>query len=93
MDRLSAGRCYLSRSLLGLFPHLARSVRGVGVGAFASLVYLALPGVFDLFSAGNYTNLFGQSILNITLLGGLVYLAGKGAQALWHPFSCCLDLA
>lgn len=59
--------------------------RGVGVGAFASLVYLALPGAFDLFSAGNFTNLFGQSVLNITLLGGLVYLSGKGRSGLLAP--------
>lgn len=59
--------------------------RGLSAGAFGSLIYLALPGVFDLFSAGNYTNLFGQSILNITLLGGLVYLAGKGHTDLLAP--------
>lgn len=73
---LDAATCL---ALFWAASHIWRGrVVGAGVGAFASLVYLALPGVFDLFSAGNYTNLFGQSILNITLLGGLVYLAGKG---------------
>ncbi|MEP6774249.1 MAG: hypothetical protein ABJA50_01525, partial [Chloroflexota bacterium] len=31
--------------------------RGLRAGSFAALVYPALPGAFDLFSAGNYTNL------------------------------------
>jgi hypothetical protein len=33
------------------------------------------PAPFELFSAGNYTNLFAQDVLNLTLLGALVYLA------------------
>jgi hypothetical protein len=57
----------------------------LGVGAFAALAYLSIPGGFDLFSAGNYTNLFGQSALNITLLGGLVYLAEKGRTGRLGP--------
>jgi hypothetical protein len=61
---------------LGLFWAGSR-IWGRWVGALAALAYLAVPGVFDLFSAGNYTNLFGQSVLNVTLLGGLVYLAGR----------------
>lgn len=52
---------------------------GFLIGAFAAWAYVASPGVFDLFSAGNYTNLFGQSIQNLTLLGVVVYLTGKGS--------------
>jgi hypothetical protein len=50
------------------------------VGAFAAAAYLASPGVLDLFSAGNYTNLFGQSVQNLTLLGVLVYLAAHNPK-------------
>lgn len=56
-------------------------------GGFAALAYVCSPGVFDLFSAGNYTNLFAQSVLNLTLLGGMVYLgrdvSGRGWGATW----------
>jgi hypothetical protein len=55
--------------------------RGYAAGATAALAYAASPGALDLFSAGNYTNLFGQSVLNLTLLGGLVYVAGHGARS------------
>ncbi|HEX8231057.1 MAG TPA: hypothetical protein VF826_17350 [Chloroflexia bacterium] len=46
-------------------------------GGLAALVYAVSPAPFDLFSAGNYTNLFAQSVLNLGLLGGLVYLNGR----------------
>lgn len=50
-------------------------------GAWAALVYAVSPAPFDLFSAGNYTNLFAQSTLNIGMLVGLVYLSGRpGAE-------------
>lgn len=54
--------------------------RGLLIGAFAAWAYAASPGAFDLFSAGNYTNLFGQSIQNLTLLGATAYLAGTGRK-------------
>jgi hypothetical protein len=44
------------------------------LGGFAALAYAFSPAAFDLFSAGNYTNIFAQSVLNLTLLGGLVFL-------------------
>ncbi len=51
------------------------------IGPVAAFAYLASSGVLDLFSAGNYTNLFGQSVQNLTLLGALVYLtAGKTSR-------------
>jgi hypothetical protein len=46
-------------------------------GACAALVYAVSPAAFDLFSAGNYTNLFAQSVLNLGMLSGLVYLNGR----------------
>ncbi len=46
-------------------------------GGLAALVYAVSPAPFDLFSAGNYTNLFAQSVLNLGLLGGLAYLNGR----------------
>jgi hypothetical protein len=45
-------------------------------GGFAALAYAVSPAPFELFSAGNHANLFGQEMLNIALLGGLVYLHG-----------------
>lgn len=48
------------------------------VSSFAAPAYLASPGILDLFSAGNYTNLFSQSVQNLTLLGALVFLSGRG---------------
>lgn len=50
-------------------------------GAWAALVYAVLPAAFDLFSAGNYTNLFAQSVLNLGMLCGLVYLSGEGKRS------------
>jgi hypothetical protein len=47
------------------------------LGGFAALAYVFSPAAFDLFSAGNYTNIFAQSVLNLTLLGGLVFLNGR----------------
>lgn len=52
-------------------------VWGGRVGGFAALAYAVSPSPYDLFSAGNYSNLFGQSVLNITLLGGLILLAAR----------------
>jgi hypothetical protein len=46
-------------------------------GALAALAYAASPAAFDLFSAGNYTNIFAQSVLNLTLLFGVVYLGTR----------------
>ncbi|HEX8599609.1 MAG TPA: hypothetical protein VF952_13975 [Chloroflexia bacterium] len=46
-------------------------------GGLAALAYAVSPAPFDLFSAGNYTNLFAQSVLNLGMLGGLVYLNGR----------------
>jgi hypothetical protein len=43
-------------------------------GGWAALVYAISPAAFDLFSAGNYTNLFAQSTLNVGILVGLAYL-------------------
>lgn len=48
------------------------------IGTLAAVAYLASPGVFDLFSAGNYTNLFAQSVLNLTLLIAAVYVSRTG---------------
>jgi hypothetical protein len=45
-------------------------------GGWAALFYALSPAPFELFSAGNYTNLFAQSVLNITLLAALALLAG-----------------
>ncbi|HET9495006.1 MAG TPA: hypothetical protein VFR15_12315, partial [Chloroflexia bacterium] len=49
-------------------------------GAWAAAAYAASPAAFDLFSAGNYTNIFAQSVLNLTLLLGVAYL---GSRARW----------
>ncbi|HEY0068713.1 MAG TPA: hypothetical protein VGE04_01950, partial [Chloroflexia bacterium] len=57
-------------------------------GGWAALVYATLPAAFDLFSAGNYTNLFAQSTLNLGMLSGLVYLgvgAGGDKRDAWLP--------
>lgn len=43
-------------------------------GGWAALGYAVLPASFELFSAGNYTNLFAQEMLNFAMLCGLVYL-------------------
>ena len=43
-------------------------------GGLAALLYAFSPAPFGLFSAGNYTNLFAQSTLNLTLLAALVFL-------------------
>ncbi|MEO8286477.1 MAG: hypothetical protein ABI670_08575 [Chloroflexota bacterium] len=60
------------------------------LGGLAALAYLCSPAAFDLFSAGNYTNLFGQSVLNITLLGGLVFLSRRTPQSPTVPFAFLL---
>jgi 4-amino-4-deoxy-L-arabinose transferase-like glycosyltransferase len=58
---------------------------GGRAGGLAALVYALSPAPFELFSAGNYTNLFAQGFLNLTLLGCLVYLDGRGVRraGLW----------
>jgi hypothetical protein len=43
-------------------------------GGLAALAYALSPAPFDLLSAGNYSNLFAQAALNLTLLGGLAFL-------------------
>ena len=55
---------------------------GGRTGALAAILYAISPAPFELFSAGNYTNLFAQGVLNLTLLGWIVYLgsATKGNQ-------------
>ena len=55
------------------------SARGGGI---AALVYALSPAPFDLFSAGNYSNLFAQGVLNLTLLGGLVFLVDDGRRTM-----------
>jgi hypothetical protein len=45
-------------------------------GGWAALAYAVSPAPFELFSAGNYTNLFAQSVFNLTLLTALVFVAG-----------------
>lgn len=54
-------------------------------GGLSALAYAVSPAPFELFSAGNYTNLFAQGVLHITLLSALVFLAGEGRQGtvLW----------
>ncbi len=46
-------------------------------GGIAAVAYALILAPFELFSAGNYTNLFGQGVLNLTLLGSVVYLNGR----------------
>jgi hypothetical protein len=53
------------------------------LGGLAALAYAFSPAAFDLFSAGNYTNIFAQSILNITLLGALVFLSVEKSAPRW----------
>jgi hypothetical protein len=55
-------------------------------GAWAAATYAASAAAFDLFSAGNYTNIFAQSILNLSLLFGVAYLgSGEWAALRWAP--------
>src|SRR5687768_16377727 len=55
--------------------------RTVGcAGALAALVHALSPGPFELMSAGNHTNIFGQSIFNLTMLGGMVYLGNTASH-------------
>ncbi len=44
-------------------------------GGIAALAYAFALAPFDLFSAGNYSNLFAQSVFNLTMLGALVFLS------------------
>ncbi|MFL5733614.1 MAG: hypothetical protein ACJ78Q_10475 [Chloroflexia bacterium] len=53
------------------------------VGGIAALVYALSPAPFDLFSAGNYSNLFAQSAFNLTLLCAAVYLGGSADDGRW----------
>jgi hypothetical protein len=54
-------------------------------GGLAALAYAVSPSPFELFSAGNYTNLFAQGVLHITLLSALVFLADeeRHGTAMW----------
>jgi hypothetical protein len=66
-------------------------------GALAAIVYALSPAPFDLFSAGNYTNLFAQSVFNLTMLGALVFLAdhrdvGYRAGAIWFSLGFGLTM-
>jgi hypothetical protein len=66
-------------------------------GAWAGLLYAVSPAPFDLFSAGNYTNLFAQSTLNLCMLGGLVYLSVREEGSTRHawlraPIAACFFL-
>ena len=54
-------------------------------GAMAALAFAASPAAFDLFSAGNYTNIFAQSVLNLTLLLGVAYLGLQYAPSCSAP--------
>ncbi len=47
---------------------------GGRTAGIAALVYAVSPAPFILFSAGNYSNLFGQAMLNLTLLGGMGFV-------------------
>lgn len=75
-------------SLLDAFTCLALAWAGYRLwrgtfGGWAALFYAVIVAPFDLFSAGNYTNLFAQSVLNIGMLVGLVYVnerTGKGGR-------------
>lgn len=70
---LDAATCLaLAWAALRLWPGRA--------GGWAALFYALSPAPFELFSAGNYTNLFAQSVLNITLLAALALLAGTQAH-------------
>jgi hypothetical protein len=74
-----------SASVLDALTCLALAWAGARVwsgsaGALAALAYAASPAAFDLFSAGNYTNIFGQSVLNLTLLPAVAYLAARRGQ-------------
>jgi hypothetical protein len=45
-------------------------------GGVAGLAYAFMPAPLVLLSAGNYSNIFGQAALNLTLLGGMVFVDG-----------------
>ena len=55
-------------------------------GAWAAAAYAASPAAFDLFSAGNYTNIFAQGVLNLTLLLGVAYLGSTAGPRSAAPF-------
>lgn len=70
---------------------------GGASGAWAALLYAVSVAPFDLFSAGNYTNLFAQSTLNLSMLGGLVYLSVREEGSRRHawvraPVAACFFL-
>jgi hypothetical protein len=48
-------------------------------GGLGALAYALSPAPFELMSAGNYSNLFAQALLNICLLGGVVYVGRKNS--------------
>ncbi len=52
-------------------------IAGKAAGGLAALAYALTPAPFELMSAGNYTNLFGQAVFNLTMLAGLVYIGTR----------------
>jgi hypothetical protein len=75
-----SGALFDSATCLALAWALCR-VWSARAGVIAALAYALSPAPMLLFSAGNYTNIFGQAALNITLLGGLVLLARRSDSA------------
>jgi hypothetical protein len=67
---------------------------GPRAGAVAALLYAVSSAPFPLFSAGNYTNIFSQAMLNVTLLGGLIFLGKRtSASGPWGPALLTLGFA
>jgi hypothetical protein len=54
------------------------------------MLYAVSPAPFELFSAGNYTNLFAQGALNWTLLGALVYMRSREGNGWAAPTAITL---
>ncbi|MEO6457797.1 MAG: hypothetical protein ABIO92_05935 [Chloroflexia bacterium] len=52
-------------------------IAGRAAGGLAALAYALSSAPFELMSAGNYSNLFGQAVFNLTMLGGLVYVGTR----------------
>lgn len=50
---------------------------GALAGGSAALAYAISPAVFELLSAGNYTNIFAQPVLDLAFLTALVFLARR----------------
>ena len=51
------------------------------LGGLAALCYAVSPAPFVLLSAGNYSNIFAQAALNVTMLGGMVFLERIGLRS------------